>query len=86
MPDTVPVVPLLAGADIEEFEAAELDGALIVDAFVVFRYQRPDWSMSRAAFVGTAGMSEELQIGLLTMVLDRLRASAASHWVDDDDE
>lgn len=75
---------LIDQADVEPFDAAELDGATVVDAFMIFRYQRPDWAQPRAAYVGSTTMGDELQIGLVQMVLDRLRREAESHWMDDE--
>lgn len=80
----IPVSALLEQADLEPFDPADLEGATVVDALVIFRYQHPDWPSPRAAYVGSTSMGDELRIGILTMVNDRIRSVAASHWVDDE--
>ena len=78
------ITELLANLDIEEYDDEEIEGAQVIDALVVMRYQHPDWSAPRTTYVGSAGMTDELRIGLLTMVNDRIRDVMLRRWVDDE--
>lgn len=80
----IPANELLADCGLEAFDSEELDGCAVVDAFVIVRYQHPDWSNPRTAYVGSKSMADELRIGLLTMVNDRIRNVSISQWVDDE--
>lgn len=83
MADEVPASEIVGQAEVEGFDAEELEGAAVVDAFLIFRYQHPDWPNTRTAFIGSDSMSDELRIGLLTMVCDRIRSQANTFWVED---
>jgi hypothetical protein len=80
--DDLPVEDLLRGLDIPPFDTEEFDGAAVADAFVIVRYQRPDWDHPRASYACSRSMSPEMQVGLLTMVLDRVRDVQRQGWVD----
>lgn len=78
-----PIVELLKGLDIPDVDDEDIEGASIVDAFVIFRYQAPDWESPRMMFIGSKGQCEELRIGMVTSVLDRMRATCTQNWVDE---
>lgn len=82
MPE-IAAAAIVEQADLEPFDADELADAPVVDAFLILRYQHPDWPTPRCAYSGTRGMSDELRIGLLTMVTDRMRHTAIDGWADD---
>lgn len=81
--EDVPVERFIAQADIAPFEAQELDGAAVIDAVVIVRYQRPEWQHPRTAYQASRSMPDELRIGILTLVLDQVRRTAGENWEDD---
>lgn len=83
MPD-VPLTDVLGQLDIADIEAAEIADTAVVDAFVIFRYQHPEWESPRMMYVSTKGMGDELKIGIVTSVLDRMRHVCTNNWVDDE--
>lgn len=66
----------LVGHDVPE-------DAVLVDAFVIFRVQKPDEKYPSIYFTQTDGMPDEIQIGAQIMVLDRCREAVRKNWLDD---
>jgi hypothetical protein len=78
-----PIVEVIGSLDIPEIDIEDIEGAVIVDAFVIFRYQAPEHPTPRMMYVGSSGQSEELRIGMVTSVLDRMRAVCTQNWTDE---
>lgn len=60
----------------------ELEDSVLVDAFIIFRSQRPTDEVPRIGYIGAQTLSDEVRIGILTMVNDRIRAAAVDGWTD----
>lgn len=80
----LPLLDLLSTVDLEPFERDEMEGAQVLDALVIFRYQHPDWPKPRLAYLGTRGMASEVRLGTLVMVTDRVRDTERQNWCDDE--
>lgn len=81
--DKTPLADVLANVDMPEIDTEDIEGAVVIDAFVIFRYQTPENESPRMMYVGAKGMCEELRIGMVTSVLDRMRATCTQNWVDE---
>lgn len=82
MSDSVKIGDLLAGVEVEDNGVEE--DQVILDAFVIYRVQRPDQKHPSIFFTSTASLDDEDEIGMLTIVLDRKREKVKDNWVEGD--